>query len=165
MKVIKEGEVLQSKTRNGLNKYWRGLIYQNGEKYFIGSRHWQTKADGESSKVTDSIPYAVKPKNVGKANETTPAEQAESEFDSMIKKQMDKNYLPEGVEVSEDKLPLPMLAQKFSERKSKIAWPAYVQPKYNGMRMAFDGEFAQSRGGKPIIPEVVQHLKFDKLFL
>jgi ATP-dependent DNA ligase len=42
-----------------------------------------------------------------------------------------------------------------------VEFPVYVQPKLNGMRMLFDGEVGFSRGNKEIIPEVIQHLKFD----
>ncbi len=54
-----------------------------------------------------------------------------------------------------------MLAHKFTDHKGKVEFPVFVQPKLNGMRMLFDGEKGWSRGNKEIIPEVIQHLKFD----
>jgi DNA ligase-1 len=57
--------------------------------------------------------------------------------------------------------PMPMLAHKFRDHSQKLDWPVYVQPKLNGMRMLFDGENGWSRGNKEVIPEVIQHLKFD----
>jgi len=54
-----------------------------------------------------------------------------------------------------------MLAHKFTDHKGKVEFPVYVQPKLNGMRMLFNGESGWSRGNKEVIPEVIQHLKFD----
>jgi DNA ligase-1 len=104
-----------------------------------------------------SDPYLVKGKNIGRANQTFPEEQAKLEFQRAIQKQKDKGYLEDGEE--ETILPLPMLAHKFTDRGSSVKWPAYVQPKLNGQRMLFDGEKGWSRGGKIILPEVIAHIK------
>jgi len=72
-----------------------------------------------------------------------------------------KNYLPKGTKASAKKLPLPMLAQKYRDKSHKIQWPAFIQPKLDGNRMIFDGEKGQSRGGKPFLDKVIEHLKFD----
>ena len=162
MKIVKSSEVLCSKASTGLDKFWQGHIVTDGSDYFLTSSSWRELAGGGTSKVVESVPYLVTIKNVGKLNETEPLEQAESEFDSMVKKQMEsKNYLPKGVKASSKKLPLPMLAQKYRDKSHKIVWPAYVQPKLDGNRMVFNGEQGQSRGGKPFLDKVIQHLKFD----
>lgn len=162
MKIVKSSPILYSKASTGLDKMWQGHIGLDGEQYFIFSTSWRKLAGGGESKVVQSIPYPTTVKNLGKANETTPLEQAESEFESMCKKQSDsKNYLPAGAAVASEKLPQPMLAQKYRDRSSKIQYPAFVQRKYDGNRMIFDGKSGQSRGGQPMIPEVIQHLQFD----
>jgi ATP-dependent DNA ligase len=71
-------------------------------------------------------------------------EQACLEAESKWKKKHDSNYsqdLPvtgdENIEGAED-LPqgkiLPMLAQKYKERKHHLVWPIFVQPKFDGVR-------------------------------
>ncbi len=162
MKNVTSSEVLCSKASTGLSKFWQGHIVTDGKDYYLTSSSWRELADGGTSKVVNSVPYLVTIKNVGKINETDPLEQAESEFNSMVKKQMDsKNYLPKGTKAASKKLPLPMLAQKYRDKSHKIVWPAFIQPKLDGNRMVFDGKQGQSRGGKPFLDKVIQHLKFD----
>lgn len=165
MKITHSSPVLISKSRKGLNKYWQGhigtedeVLTENGS-YYTFSSYWQDLKDGGKSSVQFSEPYAVSRKNVGRSNETTVADQAMSEFNTMVTKYRDKGYRAEGEEAAER--PLPMLAQKWVDRKKHINFPAYVQPKLNGMRMLMNGEQAWSRGGKDIIPECVAHLMFD----
>lgn len=80
-------------------------------------------------------------KNLGKANETTPEEQAESEAQSQWEKKLKKGYVKTLVAAEAGEVDdiigggiNPMLAQKFSERGEKIVYPAYAQPKLDGHR-------------------------------
>lgn len=159
MKIRKESPVLKSKTRVGKDKFWQLFVLSEGNRWYTQTKSWQSTNDGSTSKPLISEPYECFPKNVGKKNETSAKEQSLSEFDSILKKQKDKGYVEEGE--TSTILPLPMLAQKFKERYKKIVYPAYVQPKLNGMRMLYDGTKAWSRGGKLIIPECIKHLQFD----
>ena len=70
-------------------------------------------------------------KNVGRANETTTWEQALSEAESTWKKKKDAKYAEAGQEATHL---LPMLALKFTDKESKIKFPVYVQPKFDGVR-------------------------------
>ena len=155
MKTFHEGPVLKSKTRTGKTKYWQGMYYGNAAgDYFIMKKWWQ-----EGSVEQVSAPYLVEPKNLGKANETTPEAQARAELESLYNKQRDKGYSEDG---SKDHIPIkPMLAQKYSDRKHNIVFPCYVQPKLDGFRMLTDGDRAWTRGGKEHVPECVAHLMFD----
>ena len=162
MKTIKSSPILSSIAKNGERKYWQGHIVQEGEDYFLQSTSWHDLVDGGVSKKNVSTPYPVSIKNVGKANETAPLEQAESEFESMVKAQTDKkNYLPVGTKAIKGKLPLPMLAEKWKDQSKKIVYPCFVQRKFDGNRMIFEGTRGQTRGGQPFIPEVIQHFTFD----
>ena len=72
-------------------------------------------------------------KNLGKKNATTPYEQAVSDALSKHKKQIDKKYIteiPDGT--NESPIYLPMLAKKIKD--SWIRYPCMVQPKLNGVR-------------------------------
>ena len=61
-------------------KFWQGHIVADGVNFFLSSSSWRQLANGGTSKVVWSTPYPVTIKNVGKANETTPEEQAEKEY-------------------------------------------------------------------------------------
>lgn len=108
-----------------------------------------------------------KPKNVGKANETTSEQQAISEAQSKWKKQLDKGYRADldAAKLADAKMYLPMLAQEYSKAKNKIKFPCVVQPKLDGIRcLAYrrDGRMVlQSRKGKEFksIPHIAAALE------
>lgn len=77
---------------------------------------------------------AAEAKNIGKANATTPAEQAIKEAQAMWKKRIEQKY-SETVEESKEEVFLPMLAADAKKKKFKgIHFPADVQPKLDGVR-------------------------------
>lgn len=102
----------------------------------------------DGAMATDS--KEIKGKNIGKKNETTPYDQACSEAQSKMNKKRDEGYKLSQEELkSAPVLKLPMLAHKFTERKHDIVWPAWVQPKLNGVRCLVDVEGNyMSRNGK-----------------
>ena len=78
-------------------------------------------------------------KNIGRANETTPLEQAELEANSKVAKKLDGGYLadmPEEGDTAKNGLGFikPMLAQPIDKVK-QWDYPVYVQPKFDGHRM------------------------------
>lgn len=160
MKTIKSSDWLVSENKAGERKFWRLHITRYGKDYYTQTEWYQITKTGKESKRQLSEPYYAAPTNVGRANERDSMAQAYFEFDAIIKKQRDKGFRVEGEE-KEIGWPMPMLAHKFKDRKTKIDWPQYVQPKLNGMRMLFDGVVGWSRGNKQIIPEVIQHLQCD----
>jgi len=97
---------------------------------------------------------ACEAKNVGKANATTPEEQAVSEAHSKINEKMRLGYF-NSIEEAQQKggkdFLLPMLAKDFKKEIKKVTYPCYVQPKLDGMRSlgTEDGGF-MSRTGKAI---------------
>jgi DNA ligase-1 len=86
----------------------------------------------------------VKPKNIGRSNETMAWQQAESEADSKWNKQIDKGYRPGSTKditqpasttrLLKAKTGLPMLAKSYKDHAKKIVFPCYVQPKLDGIR-------------------------------
>lgn len=96
--------------------------------------------------VHDSV---SKPKNVGRANETTSAEQARLEAESKLKKKLDEGYFETQKEAEKTEVILPMLAKDFEKEKKKVKFPAFIQPKLDGMR-ALGVNGLTSRGGKAI---------------
>lgn len=160
MKTVMSSDWLVSENKAGAKKFWQLHIVRDGDKYYTHTSWYQITSTGKKSTVQESTPYYAAPTNVGRANERDSKAQAEFEFASIIEKQRDKGFRVDG-EAKKNDRPMPMLAHKFKDRKGKVEFPVYVQPKLNGMRMLFDGENGWSRGNKEIIPEVIQHLQFD----
>jgi DNA ligase-1 len=149
--IVHSSDVIDAPSKTG-TKFWQGHVVKDGAGvFYTTTASWKTTNSG-LSKIVWAIPYKGEPKNVGRANETTNMDQAFLEFESMVKKEIDKRQSTK---------PLPMLAQPYGDRKKYIKFPCAIQPKYDGMRMLYDGTTAWSRGNKEIIPEVVQHLHFD----
>lgn len=102
-------------------------------------------------------------KNIGKANETTPFEQACNEAESKWKGQKDKGY-SEG-KPKKLKATAPMLAKSYDKEKHKVKFPCHWQPKLDGMRCIAEKIAGQvrlwSRKGKEIttIPHIVSRLE------
>lgn len=107
----------------------------------------------------------VKPKNVGRANETTAEQQAILEVESFIKDKLTKGYFLSLDEVKSEKVILPQLAKDYFKERKKVLYgkdTIVVQPKLDGMRcLAFvkaNGEVNLiSRAGKPI--ENMMHIE------
>jgi ATP-dependent DNA ligase len=159
MNIVKSSEWLISENKAGGEKFWRLHIVKDGNDYYTQTEWYQISKTGRETKRQTSEPYYAEPTNVGRSNERDSEAQAEFEFDAVIKKQRDKGFRAKGER--KNVRPMPMLAHKFVDHKKKVEFPVYVQPKLNGMRMLFDGENGWSRGNKEVIPEVIQHLKFD----
>jgi DNA ligase-1 len=86
-------------------------------------------------------------KNIGKSNETTVEEQGHIVMNTMVNKKRDEGYHET---VKKTNNPLPMLALEFSKRKHDISYPAYIQPKLDGVRALFNPieGYLYSRKGK-----------------
>jgi len=159
MQTIKSSDWLISENKSGNEKFWRLHILSDGDNYYTQTEWYQVTNRGRQTKLQTSEPYCATPTNVGRANERNSEEQAYFEFDAIIKKQRDAGFRVRGEH--KNTRPMPMLAHKFADHKKKMEFPVYAQPKLNGMRMLFDGQGGWSRGNKEVIPEVIQHLRFD----
>jgi DNA ligase-1 len=106
-------------------------------------RSWKTWTEGsiliqeygllDGKKVLDS--KESKPKNIGKSNETTGAEQAILEMESKIKSKLDEGYFETIDEALNNEVILPMLAKDFKKESKNIDWTnAFEEPKFDGMR-------------------------------
>lgn len=126
--------------------------------------------DTDSPQLT--IDTVFKGKNTGKKNATNPFQQAELEAKAKWEKQKKKGYVETMDDAQNDKIDdlieggiLPMLAHKYTEHAHKIKYPAYVQPKLDGIRcIAIVKEGActlWSRTRKPITscPHIVAEIE------
>jgi ATP-dependent DNA ligase len=142
-------DTLYSKSKTGKVRYWSIAVEQQGDRVFI-VRH----IGEDGGKDQEFRKEVTSGKNIGKKNETSKLQQAQSEAKSMWTKQLeagcvtDKNSLDEKVNI------LPMLANKWEERHKHVSEPFYVQPKLDGVRMLlgkYNGKFLMlSRTGKEV---------------
>lgn len=116
--------VLYKKDSKGKIREWKGYVEGNEVVTFTGLLDGKKKEERREAK----------PKNVGRANETTAEEQAELELVSKANKERDKGYFDTVEEAESNVVALPMLAHPFDKRKQHIVYPALVQPKLDGVR-------------------------------
>jgi len=111
---------------NGKELEWSICTYYK-EDWIISTVHGQV--DG-AMQIAETV--IKKGKNIGRANETTAEQQANSEAESKWKKQLDKGYSESRGGAS--KTARPMLAHKYEDHKDKIVFPCYLQSKLDGHR-------------------------------
>nr|UVX65355.1 MAG: PNKP adenylyltransferase domain, ligase domain [Bacteriophage sp.] len=108
------------------------------------------------------------PKNVGRSNETTAEQQAWAEAVSKWEKQVRLGYRDDTSKLEQEENFSPMLAHDAIKRYKSIIYPAYVQPKLDGVRalVTLDADgFPQfnSRGNKlypvPLDSELSEQVK------
>lgn len=136
-------------SKDKIKEWTIGVVEEDG-LYYLGSGHGY-----KGQTITNTFSSAIKGKNIGKKNETSPLGQAMAEALSKWQKKIDENYT-EVIPTSKSDFVnvLPMLAHKWQDRSHNIVFPAVVQPKLNGVRClatkSEDGsEFIfSSRGGK-----------------
>ena len=105
-------------------------------------------------------------KNIGRSNETTAKEQAMKEAKAEWDKRTERGYFDDIKNVDKVTMFKPMLANKLEDRKDKIIYPVYSQPKLDGIRCIVRSDGMWTRTGKRIIsaPHIFEALKpmFEK---
>jgi len=89
-------------------------------------------------------------KNHGKSNETSAAEQALLEAHAKWTKKVASGYFADIKSIDTSELFKPMLANKWEDRKDKVTYPLYSQPKLDGVRCIVKEDGMYTRTGKPI---------------
>jgi ATP-dependent DNA ligase len=142
-------ELIEKLDAKSAKRLWRALVVKDNDIYYTQQEFWSIKQDGSESKRTLSALTKVDRKNVGKSNETSEEEQAIKEAIALYNKKLD-------AVLDEDNF-LPMLAQPYNSKK--VTYPAYINPKYDGIRCAVkpDKTF-WTRKGKQIPPNIVEHI-------
>jgi DNA ligase 1 len=130
-----------------------------------GDRYRTTSGQQDGKKTTTEWTIA-KPKNEGRANATSAAEQAVAEVNAEYLKKLARDYHETLDTVDEAMRFKPMLASKWADRKDKVSGQVFMQPKLDGMRCIAKADGLWSREGKPIYgaPHIFELLKpiFDK---
>ena len=134
----KKFPILYGNSKTGKVKEWSiSVVYNESTKVAdIITNHGYI--DGQKQK---DIVQINKGKNIGRANETTPFEQAVSQAQSKWNLKKDKGYVLDKNNIPDIKLP--MLAKCYGsifqgeltkDMAHNIKFPCYVQPKLNGVR-------------------------------
>lgn len=154
---MKSLPTLFSRTSTGAVQQWTVQI--DGNKFRVESG----QTDGKKVLSEWSV---CQGKNIGRANETSPAEQALSEAQAKWDKKLKTGYTTDVKKIDNCTTYVePMLAKNFEDYKSKIDWRTgvLVQNKYNGVRCVatFDGSrvVLKSRKGEEWIS--VPHINKD----
>ena len=131
---------LYGKSTNGKIKEWNISVLQMAD----GTCYIETKHGYEDGKKQLDQRYIGEGKNIGRANETSPYEQACSEAQSAHSRKKDSGYVEDksNIPSASDGMFLPMLAHRYDKHSAKINFPCLVQPKLDGARM-----LARKEGG------------------
>lgn len=122
---IRDIEILYKKDSKGKCRVWWCVVTETGISERSGIK------DGKL--VNNS--RVVKPKNVGRSNETTVLQQSELERASKYKKKLDTGYFRDEHTAMNAEVLLPMLAESYDKHSHKVDWKnAFSQPKLDGMR-------------------------------
>jgi len=140
---------IYKKTKTGKVQEW--TIEVKGNQY----RTISGQTDGE--KITNEW-TDCDIKNAGRANATTPEEQAIKEAEAKRKKKLESGYFESIKDINKVQYFEPMLAQKYEDHE--INYPVYSQPKLDGIRCIVTKDGMFSRNGKKIIsaPHIRQNL-------
>lgn len=148
---IEKGKALNSKESRKLITLYKRDSKGRAQEWSIfvqGNSFWAEYGLCEGKKQAD-VPTICKGKNIGRANETTPEQQALLEAESKINKQKDKGY-SESVGGSGLKF-TPMLSHEFGKHGHKLPESVAVSPKLDGLRLFITKDGAFSRNGKLIV--------------
>lgn len=145
--------ILYKKTSTGAIQFWKvTIVYHKEVSICVDLSVHKLKNQGEiiyefgqlntdRPQVTNDFINAGK--NIGKLNETSVLEQTILEAKAKWEKQKKKGYVESIKDAESGKIDSdlikgginPMLAHKFRDHASKITFPAYSQPKFDGSRM------------------------------
>ena len=153
---------LYGRSTHGAVKVWNCRVEGTHTDARIVISHGQ-----EHGKQQETTRRITEGKNLGRANETTPWTQALAEAEALWTKKQDKGYSTTKSAATKKLAAtrLPMLALKYDDRSHDVVWPAFVQPKLNGVRCLMervgDDIVFHSRGNKQFT--TLSHLKADAL--
>ncbi len=122
---------LYKKTKTGAVQTWTIGVNHSGSKPVIVTQFGQL---GGAIQIAEDV--ILEGKNIGRANATTPAEQAEKESNASHENKLAREgYTLDPSGIKETTIPVPMLAHKYSDHGHKLKLPLFSQPKMDGSRM------------------------------
>lgn len=136
---MKKYPTLYSRTSTGAVQTW--YMEQDGNKY----RSVSGQLDGQK---TESGWQFAAIKNDGKANSTTPEQQATKEVEAKYKKKKKTGYTDDVNEIDNIGYIEPMLAKQFTDYQDSIVYPVAVENKLNGICCIRQAKGGFSRKGE-----------------
>lgn len=111
-------------------------------------------------KIVTTLWTTCEATNVGRANERDISAQAVFEAQALWKKKKESGCFESISDIDRSLYVEPMLAKKWEDRKSRVSYPLYSQPKLDGMRAVISAKGATTRNGKAwvTIPHILQEL-------
>jgi DNA ligase-1 len=142
---------LYSRTSTGAVQQW--TIEIQGDAYC--THFGQVDGKQQTTELTH-----CKPKNEGKANATTAAEQALKDAKALWKKKKDSGCFEDIADIDTVLFTEPMLAKKYEDYAEETVFPVYSQPKLDGIRCIARKDGLWSRNGKKFasVPHIEQAL-------
>ena len=144
----------------GKVRQWKGWTELNED----GSVTIKLEHGQQNGKLQIKERIVTKGKNIGKSNETTIEQQAQSDLDSIYQKQLDDGYVQNIDDYVEPRRP--MLAHKYQDRGKSVDWEKdnYASTKLDGIRCFIfvdnDGNCTfESRTGKEF--KYFQHIELE----
>jgi ATP-dependent DNA ligase len=119
-----------------------------------------TRSGQVNGAIKESKPTRCKAMNEGRANATTPEQQAIVEAQAKFDKQLKSKYFKSIEEVDDNAFISPTLAHLLKNRKKPLVFPAGIQIKYNGVCCIIDKEFG-SRSRKGEIFYNIRHINLE----
>ena len=143
---------LYSRTSTGAIQNWTIEVENDSYRTHFG------QVDGKQQTTEWTL---CKPKNEGKANATTGAEQALKEAQALWKKKKDSGCFEDINDIDKMIFTEPMLAKKYEDYADEIVFPVYSQPKLDGIRCVARKDGLWSRNGKKFVsvPHIEDALK------
>ncbi len=143
---------LYSRTNTGAIQEWTVEI--DGDSY----RTIHGQVDGKLQTTEWTVCIVT---NEGRANQRLPDAQAIFEARAMWTKKVDSGYHENVDDIDNFTFTEPMLAKKYEDRKGKIVYPVFSQPKLDGLRAVISRKGAFTRQGKRwvSIPHILKALE------
>jgi DNA ligase 1 len=146
---------LYKRTSTGKVQIWFAEV--DGERY-------RTTSGQQDGKKTTTEWTVAKPKNEGRANATTAAQQAVAEVNAEYQKKLARDYHETLDTVDVAMRFKPMLATKWKDRAAKVSGFFHMQPKLDGIRCIANKDGLWTREGKPIYGAPHIHEKLRPIF-
>lgn len=135
---------------------------QTWQIFVEGDEFW-TQEGILDGKITKSLPTKCLPKNEGKKNATTGAEQALKEAEAKHTKKLESSYFLDASQANTGQKSFfeVMLAHSFKDYELELKYPVYSSSKLDGIRAVVTKDGMFSRNGKGIVaaPHILEQLK------
>lgn len=141
-------KTLYARTNTGAIQQWQVEVGENFYTTTYGQK------DGQLVKTDPSLCLG---KNLGKANETSPTQQAVKEAKALYKKKLKEGYKEELSEIDDEGFFEPQLAKQFEDYKDDVVYPLAAEDKLNGCRCIITKRGAFSRKGEEF--HCLDHIK------